>query len=378
MSPVSSERASSRLTGRLRVLPRAVANRFLHLRPRERPSAPGSILVAHHLLLGDTLMLTPLLAKLRERHPQARIVMTVRRGFAPLYAGRPYGVEPVAFDPHDARTLDALLAYGGFDLAYVPGDNRHTWLAAAAGARWIVAHAGDRPAYKSWPADELQPYPDTPASWADMVAMLAEGPAPRPYRTEDWPAPPFAPFDVPSRKYCVLHVGASSPLKYWVAERWANLAARLSHEGYEIAWSAGPGESRLVEEIDPSAQFTSYAGRLALTQLWHLLARAEFLVTVDTGVAHLAKIVGTPTVCLYGPGSAVLVGRGEFWKAAPFREVTRADFPCRDQRLLFKREIAWVRRCQRTLRECPAPRCMHAIDADEVARAALDCARHAG
>ena len=378
MSPASSERAPGRLAGRLRVLPHALANRFLHLRPRERPAAPARILVAHQLLLGDTLMLTPLLAKLRERHPQARIAMTVRPGFGPLYARQPYGVEAVAFDLRDARTLDALLAYGGFDLAYVPGDNRYAWLAAAAGARWIVAHAGDRPGYKSWPADELRPFPEAPAAWADMVAALADGPAPRPYRIDDWPAPDFAPFNLPGGKYCVLHLGASTPLKLWPPERWASLAARLTQQGYTVVWSAGPGEAGLVAEADPAGRFASYAGNLDLAQLWHLLAKAALLVTVDTGVAHLAKLTGTPTLCLYGPGSPVLVGRGEFWKDAPFREMGPAEFPCRDQRLLFKREIAWVRRCQRTLRECAAPRCMQAIDADEVARAALDCARHAG
>jgi ADP-heptose:LPS heptosyltransferase len=176
----------------------------------------------------------------------------------------------------------------------------------------------------------------------------------------------------------VLHLGASTPLKLWPSDRWASLAARLRQEGYAVAWSAGPGETALVEEADPARKFPSYAGKLDLAQLWHLLEKAGLLVTVDTGVAHLAKLAGAPTVCLYGPGSPVLVGRGEFWKGAPFREAGRAEFPCRDQRLLFKREIAWVRRCQRTLRECAEPRCMQAIDVDEVAQAALDCARHAG
>ena len=54
----------------------------------------------------------------------------------------------------------------------------------------------------------------------------------------------------------------------------------------------------------------------------------------------------------------------------PCRAVTVDPFPCRDQRTLFKREIAWVRRCQRTLAECPAPRCMHAIVVEQVLEAA--------
>src|SRR5258707_11753576 len=43
---------------------------------RARNSDPRRILVVHHLLLGDTLMLTPLLAKLRELFPRAYLTMT--------------------------------------------------------------------------------------------------------------------------------------------------------------------------------------------------------------------------------------------------------------------------------------------------------------
>jgi hypothetical protein len=36
---------------------------------------------------------------------------------------------------------------------------------------------------------------------------------------------------------------------------------------------------------------------------------------------------------------------------------------------LFKREIDWVRRCGRTLAQCPQPRCMDAIGIAAVAAA---------
>ena len=89
----------------------------------------------------------------------------------------------------------------------------------------------------------------------------------------------------------------------------------------------------------------------------------------DSGVANMAKLTGTRTVCLFGPSSARLTGRGEFWKDAPFTEVTVADFSCRDQPVLFGREIIWVRTCRRTLAECARPRCMEAIAVDDVWRA---------
>jgi hypothetical protein len=52
--------------------------------------------------------------------------------------------------------------------------------------------------------------------------------------------------------------------------------------------------------------------------------------------------------------------------------VTVDPFACRDQPLLFKREIAWVRRCGRGLDECSRPRCMEAIDLAQACAAIVD------
>jgi ADP-heptose:LPS heptosyltransferase len=350
----------SRLAARLRLAPRAAAGM---LRAREKPANPRRILVAHSLLLGDVLMLAPLLAKLRERYPQAEIAMTVQPSFRPLFAGRPYGVDAIGYDPADASTLKPLLGQP-FDLALVPGDNRHSWLAAATGARWVVAFAGDRPAYKSWPVDEEVPFSSRPMAWGDMAAALIEGPPPAPYRVGDWPAPPSSPFHSPAVPYVVLHVGAGSPLRLWPDQNWLAVAAALEARGMTVVWSAGPGEAV------PDSKRGSYSGKLDLAQVWHLLAGAAGLVTLDTGIAHMAKLVGVRTVALFGPGSPVLFGRGEFWRDMPFVEAGPAEFPCRDQQTFFKRRIEWVRRCQRTPAECPAPRCMHAIGVEHVLAAA--------
>jgi ADP-heptose:LPS heptosyltransferase len=125
-----------------------------------------------------------------------------------------------------------------------------------------------------------------------------------------------------------------------------------------------------VAAADPQRRYPSYAGRLDLAQMWRLLAGARLLVSPDTGVAHLGRVAWTPTITLFGPGSAVLAGPGGFWRDTPWRAVGRERFPCRDQALLFGRHVDWVRRCGRTVAECPEPRCMHAIDVDEVLAAA--------
>jgi ADP-heptose:LPS heptosyltransferase len=363
----------SRALARPQVLAQALAGMAADLAPwrrRRRPASPRRILVAHHLLLGDTLMLTPLLAKCRALWRDAEIVMTCPVPFAGLYATAPYGVRALPYDPRDPSTLVALRRERGFDLALVPGDNRVQWLARALGARWIVGFAGERRAWKDWPGDELRAIPDVPMAWGDLCAHLVDGPAPAPFDRSDWPQPPAAAVRQPPRPYVVLHVGASSTLKHWPSRRWRLLGRRLAEAGYAVALSAGPGEAALLDPIDPSGNWTRYAGTLSLPELWHVLADAELLVCPDTGVAHLGRIVGVPAVVLYGPGSALLAGAGDFWCKCPYTAVSIDDFACRDQHLLFRREVAWVRRCGRLpgtgAGRCAEARCMLALTDDMV------------
>jgi len=340
---------------------------------RRAPVAPRRIIVLHHLLLGDTLMLTALLAKLRERFAEAKIVLMLPSAFAPLYVGRPYGVVVHVFDPRDIATLWPLLRVPRFDLALLPADNRWSWLARAIGARWIVGFADDRPVHKNWPVDERVPYASLPAAFCDTAASLVSGAAPAPYRTSAWPAPPSQNAPALGGTYAVLHVGASSPLKLWEPARWRALAAWLKVRGLDVVWSAGPAEGAIIDAIDASQERRKFAGTLSLSALWHLLGGARLLVCPDTGIAHLGRIVGVPTVALFGPGSAVICGAGEFFASSAYRAVTVDPFPCRDQSIQFFRDVPWVRRCERLFGEpptrCSRARCMEAINIDEVTAA---------
>src|SRR5260221_678411 len=272
----------------------------------------------------------------------------------------------IGWDARDPGTLRQVFAEPRFDVAYVPGENRYSWLALAAGARWIVAFAGDRPAYKNWPADELREYSLQPGALADLTAQLVDGKPPAAYEPRDWPAPGHVPFERPHSAYCVLHVGASTPLKHWEPGKWRALADGLAARGYTVVWSGGQGDDNVVAACDLKRQYASFAGRLDLAQMWQLLAGASILVSLDTGVAHLGRLVGTPTVTLFGPGSALICGAGEFWRYAPYRAVTITPFACRDQSTMYQRRIPWVVHCTRSPQECGKPWCMHAIDVTRV------------
>lgn len=354
----------TRFFSRARVVSSALLGAFARRPPGRNPER---VLIAHHpKMIGDTLMMSHLAAKARHAWPRAEIVMTASPAMQPLFAARPWNVEVHAYEPYDSATLPPFRRRGGYDLAFVPGDNRYGWFARAVGARWVVGFSGDRPAYKNRLLDEPHDYPPQPDAWADMAAALVPGEDPPPYEPSQWPAPRFTPFERPLRPYAVIHVGASSPLKLWPAERWSEVASHLESRGLEVVWSAGRGEESLVEQADPGKRRRSYAGALDLPQMWSLIAGARLMVAPDTGLAHLARLTFTPTVTLFGPGAAQLFGGGRFFRNAPGRSVIVDPFPCRDQNILYRREIPWVRRCLRGTDECASPACMLAIDVRRV------------
>ena len=352
-----------------RAWPRAYSMGMAALRWRPRRTPPREVrrvLVVQHFLLGDTVMLTPLLKKARSRFPAADIVMALPEAFAPLYAGKPYGVQAL---PFDARSLSAhreLVRHGGFDLALVPGDNRWSWLARAMRSRWIVGFAADERTYRDWPIDEARALPAEPMSWGDMAATLLDGPEPEPYSLGEWPAPPFRPYARPAGRYCVLHPGARNPNRLWPAERWRLVIDAVEAKGYATVITCGPGEEALARSLDPTGTRSLLAGRLDLPQLWDLLAGASLLACPDTGIAHLARLVGVPTVAIYGQGSPISTGAGRFWAASPFKALWDEDVACRDDQTLFGRRLQWLRQCARTPDECADPFCIRRIAPDQV------------
>ncbi len=342
---------------------------FASPRARRRPERVRRLLIVHHLLFGDTVMLAPLLKKARRLYPDAEILVTTPPAYAPLFSGRPYGVEAMPLGARSLAQHRALRRRRGFDLALVPGDNRWSWLARACDAGWVVAFAADQRSYKDWPIDELKPMPQTPLAWGDIAAQLLPGPEPEPYVAGEWPAPQCAPFELPAGPFCVLHLGARNPNRYWPSERWRTVIAWAEAKGYRVVLTAGPGEEPLAAAVDPEQKRSSLVGRLDLTQLWELLRHAAFLVCPDTGVAHLARLVGVPTIAIYGQGSPITTGPGRFWANSPFVALWDPDVACRNQDDLFGRHLIWVRQCARSPSECADPFCIRRVAVDQVTRA---------
>jgi ADP-heptose:LPS heptosyltransferase len=337
---------------------------------KHKKREPQRILIAHHLLLGDTLLLAPLMKRIHEKYPHAKKFILAKPIFIPLFENTPYQFKALSFDPKSFLDLWNIFQSGPYDLTFVAGDNRYSWLARAVGSRWSVGIGGDNPSWKNWMIDEAKSFDSKPATWADMMGRLVDGIDPKPYQKHEWAPLKIKKLSLPlniTKPYIVCHLGASNPLKFWPATSWKILIQQLNKEGYEIVLSVGPKEEYLIQEVDPDNQYHQIAGNYSLLDMWALIQNSKLLISVDTGIAHLAKLSNTPIVTLFGPGSVISHGQGLFWERSLHSNAIKNNFICRDQPILFRRKVTWLKRCGRNLKECDSHgACMNSIKAKNV------------
>jgi heptosyltransferase-1 len=90
--------------------------------------------------------------------------------------------------------------------------------------------------------------------------------------------------------------------KHWPETYWIELAQKfkLSHKRIVLLWN-NEQELQRAQRIATQAPHVEILPRLTLTQIAGVLQKAQGVVTVDTGLGHLATALGIPTVALFGP-----------------------------------------------------------------------------
>lgn len=102
----------------------------------------------------------------------------------------------------------------------------------------------------------------------------------------------------------IVHPGAASPARRWPADRFAAVAAAERRAGRRVVVTGGAQEAPLAHRVArlaglPASSVT--AGTTDVVGLVAAVARAALVVSGDTGIAHVATAVGTPSVTLFGP-----------------------------------------------------------------------------
>jgi ADP-heptose:LPS heptosyltransferase len=250
------------------------------------------ILVLRALGLGDLLTAVPALRGLRRAYRTAHITLA---GPAALAALLPAGLVDEVRETAPLASLDVDLA--GVDLAV----NLH-----GRGPQSAALLADTRPhrliafgRTSTWTADEHEVH-----RWCRLLSESGIPADPTELDLEMPDAPPLV------RGAVLVHPGAAQLSRRWPVERWAQVARRLQEAG-PVLVTGSAGERPLAEQVVAAAGLPAaacVAGATDVRGLAALIGSARLLVSADTGVAHLATALRTPSVVLFGPTSPRLWG----------------------------------------------------------------------
>lgn len=117
------------------------------------------------------------------------------------------------------------------------------------------------------------------------------------------------------KKFVILHPGTSEnvPQRRWPPERYAVVGDWLIENcGFSIVLTGSKAEKELCDSIIKHAKhkkdFINLAGKITLKYLPAIVKMAKLVICPDTGIAHIAALMETPLIAIYGPNSPKLYG----------------------------------------------------------------------
>lgn len=132
--------------------------------------------------------------------------------------------------------------------------------------------------------------------------------------------------------YLMFLHGTSRHDKHWPESYWIELCREATAAGFDvrIPWGSEAERERALRIAEVSER-AKVLPKLNLQGVAAELQRADLVVSVDTGLGHLAAALGRPTVALYGPTSPDRVGTyGAHQHHLLAGEYPRDDLPATD------------------------------------------------
>jgi heptosyltransferase-2 len=330
--------------------------------------------------LGDAVMSTPALQRLREARPHAHITLLSQGKLGDLWQGQPFADAVMTFGKNEsvwsvARRLreqrfDVGIAFpnsfrAGLELRLAGIPERFGY--AGRGRRFLLNRTISRRAeavkmHKRSDA-EIRQLVDKPAEWSSVpeaahhihdylgiVAAVGASAEPLPTKifvSKEEMTRAREKWGVADETVFGLNPGAEyGPAKRWPPERFATAAAMLQqrHGARWIIFGGAADKATcdsIAEQIGTSSDKKpiNVAGQTTLRELAALLKVCRIVLTNDTGPMHLAAAVGTPVVVPFGSTSPELTA--PIFDASKIVRTNVGCSPC------FRRECPIDFRCMK-------------------------------
>ena len=267
--------------------------------------------------IGDTVLSTPSLFALRRFLPNAEIDILVEDWVAPVLEGHPHADNVVVLERGgmiSRARLARQIRSTGYDVVHnLHGGTTATFLTRATGARHRVG-------LKTYQYAQLHNHqaPSPLLLWGQQkthsveqqLALLGWTGVPvtdRP-RTQLAVTPEadavvnqqLAEAGLEDRKIALIHPAAAFATKQWATENFARVAESLAERGFAPVAIAGPNEHAILESLIDQTSVRIVSLDLSLPEVVALAARSQIFVGNDSGIAHIANAVETPSVVIFG------------------------------------------------------------------------------
>ncbi len=304
------------------------------------------VLVVRLRSIGDTVLTTPTLAALRRFLPEAKIDILLEDWVAPLLTGHTDIDEVVTIRRGD--TMNRVRAVRGlrqrkYDVVFnLHGGTTATLLTRATGAPHRVGfrdyqygflhnHRAE-PAAALWERNPLHSVEQQLAIVASVGVPVTGFIPTRLTVTHEADTNITRKLDArginADDDIALLHPAAAFDTKQWATENFARIAEHLAAHKLKIVALAAKHERTTLEKLRALSRVSLIAfDDLTLPEVTALAARAQVFVGNDSGIAHIAAAVRTPSVVIFGSSN---VAHWRPWmpnRDVPV-EVVREEMPC--------------------------------------------------
>lgn len=313
------------------------------------------LLIIRFSSLGDLVLTEPIVRALRHAYPRAELhfltklrhqhLLTLIPGLDRIHPWQPESQESLLSDLKSLHLDGVIDLHNNLRSHYVTRTlgvpvfrTRKEWFRRVAAVRLksfgrrTPSHAVDRYAAALSPLHLSLPDPPSPC--------LSVPPENEAWWTRE------RVFRNLTGKYMIFAAGAAHATKQAPPELWQRIHASMARErDRKLILLGAPSERALLHSLADSLGTATVIAEPHICDAAAVLKSAEFVISNDSGIAHLAAALDTPTLSLFGPTHPVL-GFAPLGNFADHYTVNEYCSPCslhgkrrchRDERFCFNR-----------------------------------------
>jgi heptosyltransferase-2 len=285
---------------------------------------PKKILVIRYRFIGDTILTVPFLRNLRNCYPEAQIDVLVGPQSGEVLTGCPYINNLIVYDTTRFHKYDSgagkkksfwsyvfNLQKEKYDTAFIL---KRSWssalLALLIGCKNRIGYATEG---RQIILTASVPYDPHMHEVDSTLTVLTSANIPIKDRylegfISSSEQEQVQPYLQDASKKVLIHAAAAHPDKLYPLQSWSQIVRELHDKyGFVPYFTGAAQDFELYEQVQKLADVKgiNLAGKLSLRQSMALYAGLDLAICTDSGPAHLAACVGTPTIAVFGPTDPV-------------------------------------------------------------------------